>query len=219
MTTIHKEGYGIIAFFLVVLAALDALIWYSGEKIFFTVMMCLTIPFFVLVVRFFRNPTRVAEVSETNVISPADGQIVAIEEVYEPEYFEDKRIMVSVFMTVFNVHINWVPVKGVVKFFRHHSGRFLSAYLPKSSTDNERSTMVVEMENKTEVLFRQIAGAVAKRIISYPKEGDKVDQNTQLGFIRFGSRVDVYLPVGTEINVEMGQKVIGTQTVLAKVKK
>ncbi|QZE13549.1 phosphatidylserine decarboxylase family protein [Halosquirtibacter laminarini] len=217
MTTIHKEGFGIIAFFLIVLAGLDTLVWFSGERIFFWVMLCLTIPFFTLVVRFFRYPKRVAKVDDSLVISPADGQIVAIEEVYEPEFFEDKRIMVSVFMTVFNVHINWIPVKGVVKFFRHHKGRFLSAYLPKSSTDNERTTMVVELENKQEVLFRQIAGAVAKRIISYPKEGDVVDQNTQLGFIRFGSRVDVYLPLGTDINVEMGEIVKGTETVLAKV--
>ena len=140
---------------------------------------------------------------------------MVIEETFEPEYFGDRRLQVSVFMSVYNVHINWIPVPGIIKYFKHHSGNFMAAYLPKSSTENERATTVIEMENGTEILVRQIAGAVAKRIISYPKTNTVVNQQNELGFIRFGSRVDLFLPLGTKVNVELCQKVIGSQTIIA----
>jgi phosphatidylserine decarboxylase len=150
-----------------------------------------------------------------SVLSPADGQIVAIEETFESEYFGDRRLQVSVFMSVYNVHVNWIPVPGVVKYYKHHSGRFMAAYLPKSSTDNERATTVIQMADGTEILARQIAGAIAKRIITYPRLDAIVNQHNELGFIRFGSRVDLFLPSGTKVNVELGQAVTGSQTVIA----
>ena len=172
--------------------------------------------FIFLAIRFFRYPHRVVKQNPAHLLSPADGTIVAIEETYESEYFHDNRLQVSVFMSVYNVHVNWIPIPGTVRYFKHHSGNFMAAYLPKSSTENERATTVVQMENGTEVLVRQIAGAVAKRIISYPKVGEVVTQETELGFIRFGSRVDIFLPVGTPVDVALCEAVTGSQTVIAR---
>ena len=187
----------------------------TEELYFRSFTLLATTPMLIFVLRFFRYPRRKINQQPANVLSPCDGQIVVIEETFESEYFGDRRLQVSVFMSVYNVHINWIPVPGVISYFKHHSGNFMAAYLPKSSTENERATTVIKMADGTEVLVRQIAGAVAKRIISYSKVGAKVNQQNELGFIRFGSRVDIFLPTGTKVNVELCQNVIGSQTVIA----
>jgi phosphatidylserine decarboxylase len=168
--------------------------------------------------RFFRIPNRSFLPVRGAVLSPCDGKIVMIREVEETEYFADRRLQVSVFMSINNVHINWMPVNGKVKYFRHHQGKYLVAWHPKSSEKNERTTFVVDVDNRgtAEILFRQIAGYVARRIVTYVGEGELVAQNQQLGFIKFGSRMDLFLPLGTEICVKEGDIVKGTETVLAK---
>jgi len=173
---------------------------------------------FLVVLQFFRRPNRVVVINDTTVICPADGKVVAIEEVEEAEYFQDKRIQISVFMSPFNVHMNWFPINGIVKYVKYHPGLFLVAWHPKSSTDNERTTLVVEAKNKQEILFRQIAGALARRIVFYCKEGDVAIGATDFGFIKFGSRVDILLPLDAKIEVEIDQKVVGTQTTLASLR-
>ncbi|MDR2425392.1 MAG: phosphatidylserine decarboxylase family protein [Prevotellaceae bacterium] len=166
--------------------------------------------------RFFRVPNRPIKEQPNAILSPCDGTVVIIQEVEETEYFKDKRLQVSVFMSVNNVHINWVPMTGVIKYFRHHQGKYLVAWHPKSSEKNERTTFVLN-NGKTEILFRQIAGYVARRIVTYVDEGNRVFQNQQLGFIKFGSRMDLFLPLNTEICVKKGDKVRGTETIIAKV--
>jgi len=214
--TIHKAGYSLIIKILVILAAINLCVYYLVDNsTVFNIVIGITSIFYLLVINFFRNPHREVKIDDNKIIAPADGKIVVIEETTEQEYFKDKRIQVSIFMNVFNVHINWFPINGIVKHYRHHSGRFMAAYLPKSSTENERSTIVVEKSNGTQVLFRQVAGALARRIVTYAKEGTQVKQDQHAGFIKFGSRVDIYLPLGTEINVELDQKVTGSQTVIA----
>ena len=173
---------------------------------------------FLVVLQFFRRPNRIVVIDDNTVICPADGKVVAIEEVEESEYFKDKRIQISVFMSPFNVHMNWFPINGIVKYVKYHPGLFLVAWHPKSSTDNERTTLVVEAKNKQEILFRQIAGALARRIVFYCKEGDVAIGATDFGFIKFGSRVDILLPLDAKIEVEINQKVIGTQTTLASLR-
>ena len=173
---------------------------------------------FLVVLQFFRRPNRIVVIDDNTVICPADGKVVAIEEVEESEYFKDKRIQISVFMSPFNVHMNWFPINGIVKYVKYHPGLFLVAWHPKSSTDNERTTLVVEAKNKQEILFRQIAGALARRIVFYCKEGDVALGATDFGFIKFGSRVDILLPLDAKIEVEINQKVIGTQTTLASLR-
>lgn len=155
---------------------------------------------------------------EDTVYAPADGTVLVIEETEETEFLKEKRIQVSIFMSVWNVHINWFPVSGIIKYFKYHPGKFLVARVPKSSTENERTTVVIEDNKKRQILVRQIAGIVARRIISYAKEGIEVKQNSELGFIRFGSRVDVFLPLDAEVKVKLGDKTIGTNTVIAKLK-
>jgi phosphatidylserine decarboxylase len=213
---IHKEGILIIIVALLIWLAVNIVVGLTGEVYFRIFIFLATTPLVILSVRFFRYPKRVIESKPDCVIAPADGKIVAIEETDETEYFGDRRLQVSIFMSVYNVHVNWIPVPGVIKYFKHHSGRFMAAYLPKSSTDNERASTVIQIEDGTEILVRQIAGAVAKRIITYPRVNMKVTQQSELGFIRFGSRVDVFLPVGTEVNVELCQEVTGSQTVIAR---
>jgi phosphatidylserine decarboxylase len=173
---------------------------------------------FVFMFRFFRVPNRSFLPVKGAVLSPCDGKIVIVQEVEETEYFKDRRLQVSVFMSINNVHINWVPVNGKVKYFRHHQGKYLVAWHPKSSEKNERTTFVVDVDNKgtKEILFRQIAGFVARRIVTYVKENELAVQNQQLGFIKFGSRMDLFLPLGTEICVKEGDRVKGTETILAK---
>jgi phosphatidylserine decarboxylase len=191
----------------------------SNKYTFYSVLVVSTV-LFLIVLNFFRSPYRRFPFdSEGLVIAPADGVIVAIEEVMENQHFHDRRIQVSIFMSVFNVHANWFPVNGTVKHVSHQNGRFQAAYLPKSSTENERSTIVIRTNYGVDVLTRQIAGAMARRIVTYAKEGEYYEVNEQMGFIKFGSRVDTFLPLDTEILVEMDQKVTGNQTPIARLGK
>ncbi len=214
---IHKEGYTTIFVVFLVLAIVNFVLFYFNANIIFsTVFGSISLVFWIFIIAFFRIPNRTNNAQANDVLAPADGEIVVIEETVEEEYFKDKRIQISTFMSPFNVHVNLYPVSGNVQYTKYHKGKFLVAWHPKSSTLNERSTVVVKTENGTEILIRQIAGAVARRIVTYSKENDKAVQGKELGFIKFGSRVDVFLPLGTEINVKMNQKVSGLQTVLAK---
>ncbi len=214
---LHKEGYIIVLVAVLIWLIINYLVGLTGETVFRVFILLSTLPFLILSIRFFRYPHRTIQATPGSVLSPADGMIVAIEETTENEYFKDRRLQVSVFMSVYNVHINWNPVPGEITYFKHHSGHFMAAYLPKSSTMNERATTVIRMADGTEVLVRQIAGAVAKRIITYSDVGKQVTQKDELGFIRFGSRVDIYLPIGTKVNVELCQEVTGSQTILAEI--
>lgn len=174
-----------------------------------------TLALLYIILQFFRNPPRNTVVNPEHIIAPADGKVVVIEEVEEPEYFKGKRLQVSIFMSPFNVHVNRYPIAGDVNYVKYHPGLFLVAWHPKSSTDNERSTVVVKDDKGREVLFRQIAGALAKRIVCYSKSGDKAVQGGEMGFIKFGSRVDLYLPIGTIINVKKDEVVRGGETAIA----
>src|SRR5690606_10616755 len=170
----------------------------------------------ITILQFFRSPSRDIQRDEKTMLCPADGKVVVIEETQENEYFKDKRLQVSIFMSPTNVHVNRNPISGIVSYFKYHPGKFLVAWHPKSSTENERTTVVVKKSNEVEVLFRQIAGALARRIVWYVKQGDKVNQGEEFGFIKFGSRVDVFLPIGTKITVNIGEKVVGGKTVIAR---
>jgi phosphatidylserine decarboxylase len=218
--TIHKEGYTTIAVSVLFIFVINALVEYNfGDVLWLRwFVYILSFALFITVLQFFRNPSRVFASGDNLVICPADGKVVVIEETEEGEYFKDKRLQVSIFMSPINVHINRNPISGVVKFFKYHPGKYLAAWNPKSSTENERTTTVVEHRNGTPVLFRQIAGALARRIVWYIKEGDQVVQTEQFGFIKFGSRVDIFLPIGTDVKLVMGQVVKGGITVLAELK-
>jgi phosphatidylserine decarboxylase len=170
----------------------------------------------LIILQFFRHPTRVHTRGENFIVAPADGKVVVIEEATEHEYFKEKRLQVSIFMSPVNVHVNRFPISGLVSFFKYHPGKFLAAWEPKSSTDNERTTIVVKHENGTEILFRQIAGALARRIVWYCKEGDKAEQCGEMGFIKFGSRVDLFLPLNTKLKVKMGDAVRGAVTIIGE---
>lgn len=218
---VHKEGTGLLLTLFTVLFIVNVALYHTISKggLFYSVATVSTI-LFLLVLNFFRSPfRRFPYDSEGLVIAPADGTIVAIEEVMENEILHRKCLQISIFMSVFNVHANWFPVNGTVKHVSHQNGRFMAAYLPKSSTENERSAVVITTKNGVDVLARQIAGALARRIVTYGKVGDKCHVDEQMGFIKFGSRVDVYLPVGTEVLVEMDQKVAGNQTSIARLGK
>jgi phosphatidylserine decarboxylase len=216
---LHREGQATIFFTLLFLAVINFPVHYFFPDTIWlhNVLMILSIAFLVIILQFFRNPKVVTPLNAAHVISPADGKVVVIEEVEEPEYFKGKRLQISVFMSPFNVHVNRNPIAGLVKYFKYHPGKYLVAWHPKSSTENERTTTVIQHSNGTEVLFRQIAGALAKRIVWYVKEGQTVQQGAEMGFIKFGSRIDIYLPVGTKVNVELDQKVKGGKTVLAEI--
>lgn len=216
--TIHREGYTILGITIALLVIANAAVYYftGGNFRFLIPALGVSLILFLLVLQFFRVPSRDFIQNERMVIAPADGKVVVIEETFEPEFFQEKRLQVSIFMSPVNVHVNWYPVSGNVKYVRYHKGKYLVAWHPKASTENERSTIVIENEKKINILVRQIAGALAKRIIYYPHENDKVRQGTELGFIKFGSRVDVFLPVGTKVNVRLGQKTTGGITVLAE---
>jgi phosphatidylserine decarboxylase len=218
---VHKEGTGLLLSLFTFLFVVNLTIYYTVSKgIFLYIVLFLSVTVFLLTLNFFRIPhRRYPYDSEGLVIAPADGTIVAIEEVMENEYFHEKRLQVSIFMSLFNVHANWFPVNGTVKLVSHQNGRFKAAYLPKSSMENERSTIVITTRMGDEVLARQIAGALARRIVTYAKVGEEGSVNEQMGFIKFGSRVDMFLPVGTEILVEMDQKVTATQTPVARLHK
>ncbi|GHT40721.1 phosphatidylserine decarboxylase proenzyme [Bacteroidia bacterium] len=215
---IHKEGRNIIITVFILLALLNVgLGFFASRDLFFIFILAVSIALFCVVVNFFRNPhcTYTGE-TEGIVIAPADGRIVVIEEVFETEYFQEKKLQISIFMGITNVHVNWIPINGKIIHSSHQKGRFRAAYLPKSSTENERSTVVIERENGTQIMVRQIAGAMAKRIVTYAKAGQECHINDQLGFIKFGSRVDIFLPLDSEIQVELDQKVYGNQDIIAR---
>ncbi|MEY4963115.1 MAG: hypothetical protein RLZZ323_434 [Bacteroidota bacterium] len=212
----HKEGTPSIllgsCITAIVLLASDNLIDTNWIKM---TIQIITILFLVIILQFFRNPKRTFILNEDQILSPVDGKVVVIEEVYEGEYFKDKRLQVSIFMSPINVHVTRYPMGGIIKFSKYHPGKFLVAWHPKASEENERTTIVVENKSFGEVLYRQIAGALAKRIVNYAEEGMQVIQGTDAGFIKFGSRVDLFLPLGTPINVVLNQKAIGGKTVIA----
>jgi phosphatidylserine decarboxylase len=213
---VHKEGYKIILVAILIAILVNAAVYFISNGNFHTLKISgvLTFILLLLVVSFFRSPRREHYKNEDAILAPADGKIVVIEEVDEPEYLKNRCLQVSIFMSPTNVHINWFPVDGIVKYFRHHKGRFKAAYLPKSSTENERTTIVIKHGDGILVLLRQVAGAMARRIVSYVEEGTEIKQGQQLGFIKFGSRVDLYLPLDTKIDVKLNQKVRGKQTVI-----
>jgi phosphatidylserine decarboxylase len=216
--TIHKEGYTSIALTLLVIFVLNAFIDYRYADITWLrwLIYVVSLILFITVLQFFRNPRRPFLAQDKMIICPADGKVVVIEETIEEEYFKDKRLQVSIFMSPVNVHINRNPISGIVRYFKYHPGKYLAAWNPKSSTENERTTVVVEHESGTPVLFRQIAGALARRIVWYVKEGDAVEQTKEFGFIKFGSRVDLFLPIGTKVDLELNQVVRGGITVLGE---
>jgi phosphatidylserine decarboxylase len=215
----HKEGYASLLLVLV----FGAIIIFIAHHFFPTVALAhwfayvLSAFLTIIILQFFRHPTRHFNLGDGLIIAPADGKVVVIEETEESEYFKDKRLQVSIFMSPLNVHVNRYPIAGVVSFFKYHPGKFLAAWEPKSSTDNERTTIVVKHKKGTEILFRQIAGALARRIVWYCKEGDVAQQCGEMGFIKFGSRVDLFLPLGTKLAVKMGDTVKGSQSVIAEI--
>ena len=213
---VHKEGYKIIFVALLLAMLVNFTVYHFSDENIHTLKIsgALTLILLLLVVSFFRSPRREHYKNEDAILAPADGKIVVIEEVEEPEFLKEKCLQVSIFMSPTNVHINWFPVDGIIKYFRHHKGRFRAAYLPKSSTENERTTIVIKHADGVLVLLRQVAGAMARRIVSYVEEEKEVKQGQQLGFIKFGSRVDLYLPLDTKIDVKLNQKVRGKQTII-----
>lgn len=215
--TIHREGYTVLFVLLIVLFALNWAVGYffPEKELVQQIAMGASLVFYLIILQFFRNPIFTVEKNEKNIIAPADGKVVVIEETVESEFFKDKRKQISIFMSPFNVHVNRMPVGGQVKYFKYHQGKYLVAWHPKSSTENERTTVVAEMKNGTQVLFRQIAGALAKRIKCYVKEGQSLEQGAEFGFIKFGSRVDIFLPLNAQVVVKPGEMTKGGRTVIA----
>jgi phosphatidylserine decarboxylase len=216
---IHKEGYKILAFGFIALLVVNIIvniIWYDHALVKWAFMIC-SMMFYIFLLFFFRWPARHLEPDNGLVYAPADGKVVVIEDTFEKEYFNDIRLQVSIFMSPFNVHSNRYPVSGRIKYVRYHPGNYMVAWHPKSSELNERSSIVIETKEGTEILIRQIAGAVARRIVTYSKENEDVLQGDELGFIKFGSRVDVFLPVGTEIEVPILQQVKANKSIIAKI--
>jgi phosphatidylserine decarboxylase len=214
---LHREGYIIMLVTAIVLVIINFGINYLLPDGYWIPRLTLiaSIFVFVLIVQFFRVPSRKVYQSEHQVVAPCDGKVVVIEEVVETEYFKGPRRQISIFMSPLNVHVNWNPISGVIQYFKYHPGLYLVAWHPKSSTDNERTTVVIRNREGIDVLFRQIAGAAARRIRWYIKEGDKVEQSTEMGFIKFGSRVDIFLPLDAEVKVNLQDKTVGSVTVLA----
>jgi phosphatidylserine decarboxylase len=211
----HKEGYKIIFIalvsFIAALLLADKFIHLAWLKM--TVQL-LVLFFFVMILQFFRNPNRKITPNKNTILAPVDGKVVVIEEVFEEEYFKDKRLQVSIFMSPINVHVTRYAASGKIKFSKYHPGKYLVAWHPKASSENERTTVVIETEAFGEILYRQIAGALARRIVNYAEEGQEVTQGDDAGFIKFGSRVDIYLPLGTKVDVKLQQKAVGNQTVI-----
>ena len=213
----HKEGYTIISISLIIAIVINLISsYFLGNLMISKIIGIITLILMILILQFFRNPKRVTELNNSLIISPVDGKVVAIEKVYEKEYFKDERIQISVFMSPLNVHVTRYANSGVVKFSKYHPGKYLVAWHPKSSEKNERTTVVVENMSFGEVLYRQIAGAVARRIINYAKVGDNVIQGADAGFIKFGSRVDLFLPLNSKIKVELNQIVKGGVDTIAE---
>ena len=216
---LHSEGNDILRNSLLAIIVLNAVLYFLLKDISLLpvyVVAAICVVLYGIAVNFFRCPLRQFQGDvERTVVAAADGKVVVIEEVEENEYFHDRRLMISIFMSITNVHANWFPVEGEVKMVKHHSGNFHKAWLPKASTENERSTVVIETPEGHEVLVRQVAGAVARRIVTYARENEECCIDEHMGFIKFGSRVDVYLPLGSEVKVKMGQATVGNQTVVA----
>lgn len=218
---IHREGTGILVTALFLILSVNVPLWYFlGDWVILnSIVSVFSLILFLLMVNFFRSPKRIFPGDVENVVvAPADGKVVVIEKVYEPDHFKDERIQVSIFMSPMNVHANWYPVDGVITRVEHQKGKFHKAWLPKASTENERSLVVVKMEDGTEVLVRQIAGAMARRIVTYASVGEECFIDQHMGFIKFGSRVDLYLPLDAKICVELGQKTVGNETIVANFK-
>jgi len=216
---IHKEGYRIISGVFILLAILNAAAWlmWPGQALIHYAGILASLLVFAFIVLFFRTPARHVEPDPLLIFAPADGKIVVIEETFEKEYFNENRLQISIFMSPFNMHSNRYPISGTVTYTHYQPGKKYHARSPKSSELNERSTIVVTSDSGTEVLVRQVAGAVARRIVTYSKKGAKVHQGDELGFIKFGSRVDIFLPTGTEVNVEMFEQVRASRTILGRV--
>ncbi len=215
--TIHREGRTMLFVLLIALFALNgAVSYFFPQRIIQNSVIVFSIAFYLLILQFFRVPVFEVQKNERQVLSPADGKVVVIEETEETEYLKSKRKQISVFMSPINVHVNLMPVAGTISYFKYHPGKYLVAWHPKSSTENERTTVVAKMKNGTEILFRQIAGALARRIKWYIKEGQPLDQGDEFGFIKFGSRVDIFLPLDAKIAVKVGDITRGGKTVLAE---
>jgi phosphatidylserine decarboxylase len=216
---IHKEGYKTIALCALIFGAINIIFFFffsASMPVIAWIVFGVTLVLLLFIISFFRSPRRNFTVSHHQVICPADGKVVVIEEITDTEYFKDKRLQISIFMSPANVHINRIPMSGKVEYSQYHKGKYLVAWSPKSSTENERHSIVIKSD-KAEILVKQIAGALAKRIVNYLQVGQKVNQADEMGFIKFGSRVDVLLPVGTELNVSLNQAVKGGVTVLATI--
>lgn len=213
----HKEGYKILGFSLLAFLIINILSYSFFDILWLqSAVLIVTALLFLLVVQFFRNPQRKTVINDSTIVSPVDGKVVVIEEVFEKEFFNEKRLQVSVFMSPINVHVTRYPVNGVVTYSKYHPGKYLVAWHPKSSEENERTTVVVKNKAFGEILYRQVAGALAKRIVNYAKVNDKVVQGDDSGFIKFGSRVDLYLPLNTKLNVKLNEKMKGGVSVIAK---
>lgn len=216
---IHREGVNIISTLACLIFIVNVPIYMYEPHWVFAITLILTASLLVFVTYFFRNPVRVLEVDDPNfIISPCDGTVVVIEPTEEYDHFQEKRLQVSIFMSPFNVHANWYPIEGTVLRSEHQDGRHMGAWLPKSSTENERSLVVIETPSKVQIMLRQVAGAMARRVVTYAKPGGHSHRNEHLGFIKFGSRVDMYLPLDTEMFVELGQPVRGNETIIGKLK-
>ena len=212
----HKEGHKIILLAFITVVIITLLLDYFSitHKTYIQIFLIIQL---IIVLQFFRNTKRITNFGDNNIVSPVDGKVVVIEEVFEPEYFKEKRIQVSIFMSPINVHVTRYPIGGQVTYSKYHPGKYLVAWHPKSSTENERTSIVIKNENCGEILYRQIAGALAKRIVNYAKESSYVNQGDDAGFIKFGSRVDLFLPIDTKINVTLNQKVKGAEDIIARV--
>jgi phosphatidylserine decarboxylase len=216
---IHKEGRWILSSTLFILVIINIIIYFRFSQTILVVNIVISVFTFFFFTYFFRNPSRAGDIDDSSlIIAPADGTVVVIEPTVEQEYFEDKRIQISIFMSLFNIHANWYPVAGTVKYVKHHNGKHFAAYRPKSSKENERSTVVIETPLKSQILVRQIAGVLARRIVTYASPQKGCHLNEHLGFIKFGSRVDIFLPLDAEVYVTSGEKTVGNETIIARLR-
>lgn len=216
---VHREGRLILLTLVFILFIVNLIVYLRFPNVLLALTTLISAVIMVFFAYFFRNPTRIVEIDDNHlIVAPADGRIVVVEPTEEHEYFGDQRMQISIFMSVFNVHANWYPIAGKVLMTKHHKGRHVAAYLPKSSHENERSTIVIETACKTQILVRQIAGALARRIVTYAYPGKECHLNEHLGFIKFGSRVDIFLPMDAEIYVEVGEETTGNETIIARLK-
>ena len=216
--TIHKEGRTLLFVLLIILVSIGyaTAYLYPTNTLLQNIVIGISLFFYLIILQFFRHPHKTIKVNENHIVAPADGKVVVIEEAEETEYLHEKRRQISIFMSPINVHVNRMPIAGVIKYFKYHPGKYLVAWHPKSSTENERTTVVAENKAGVQILFRQIAGALARRIKWYIDENQQLEQGQEFGFIKFGSRVDLYLPLDAKINVNIGDKTVGGKTVIAE---